>query len=78
LPSSLRVWSSDRQATVLDHPFVRGDTLHGRSRGDTLGIALASIARVARPRLDWARTAGSMAAGVGGVTALVLLGGGWE
>ena len=71
LPSSLRVWSSDAARTVLNDPFVRQDTLYGRSGGDTVGIALTRIERVARPRLDGAKTAGTL---VGGVAAWVALG----
>jgi hypothetical protein len=73
LPSSLRVWSSDREPTLLDRPIVRGDTLYGRSRGDTLGIALTTIARAARPRLDGARTAGVVVGGLAGWISLGLL-----
>jgi hypothetical protein len=49
---------------VLVAPFVRHDTLYGRSHGDTVAVALTQIARAARPRLDGARTAGSVAGGL--------------
>ncbi len=78
LPSSLRVWSPDTGATVLAQPFVRGDTLYGRVRGDTLGIALRSIQRLERPRLDGALTAAVVVGGVAGWIAMGFLGGGWE
>lgn len=77
LPASLRVWTSDR-STVLARPFVRRDTLYGRSHGDTLGIALPAIERLERPRLDGVRTAGAVVGGVAGWVTLGLLGGGWE
>ena len=79
LPRSLRVWtSSGAAATVLARPFVRRDTLYGRSRGDTLGIALPAIERLERPRLDGVRTAGSVVGGLAGWITLALLSGGWE
>jgi hypothetical protein len=71
LPSSIRVWSTDGARTVLSTPFVRQDTLYGRVGGDTVGIALARIERVARPRLDGAKSAGTL---VGGLTAWLALG----
>jgi hypothetical protein len=55
---------------VLDRPFLRGDSVYGRFRGDTLGIAIEAVERAARPRLDGVRTvvsvAGGLAAWVGG------------
>jgi hypothetical protein len=78
LPSSVRVWPSGQGPTVLAHPFVRRDTLYGRARGGTLGIALAAIERVERPRLDRVRTAGAVVGGLAGWVTLGLLGGGWE
>jgi hypothetical protein len=77
LTSSVRVWTSGR-ATVLAQPFVRRDTLYGRSRGDTLGIAVTTIERVERPRLDGLRTAGAVVGGLASWITLGLLSGGWE
>ena len=71
LPSSIQVWSTDGARTVLSTPFVRQDTLYGRSAGDTVEIALARIERVARPRLDGAKSAGTL---VGGLAAWLALG----
>jgi hypothetical protein len=73
LPSSIQVWSTDGARTLLRTPFVRQDTLYGRSGGDTVGIALARIERVARPRLDGARSAGSLVGGLAAWLALALL-----
>ena len=39
LPSYVRVSAPGRPATVLVQPFVRLDTLYGRSQKDTLGFA---------------------------------------
>jgi hypothetical protein len=78
LPSSVRVWPSGQGPTVLAQPFVRRDTLYGRAHGRTLGIALAAIERVERPRLDGVRTAGAVVGGLAGWVTLGLLGGGWE
>jgi hypothetical protein len=78
LTSSVRVWTSGRAATVLAQPFVRHDTLYGRSRGDTLGIAVATIEWVERPRLDGLRTAGAVVGGLSSWITLGLLSGGWE
>jgi hypothetical protein len=78
LPSSVRVSAPGRGSTVLVAPFVRGDTLYGRSRGNTLGIALNAIERVERPRVDGLRTGATVIGGLAGWIALGLLGGGWE
>jgi hypothetical protein len=78
LPASLRVWTGGRAATALTQPFVRRDTLYGRSRGDTLGIALPAIERLERPRLDGVRTTGAVVGGLAGWITLGLLAGGWE
>jgi hypothetical protein len=74
----LRVWTSGRGAAVLIQPFVRGDTLYGRLRGDTMGLALGTIERLQRPRLDGMRTAGAVVGGLAGWITLGLLGGGGE
>jgi hypothetical protein len=71
LPSSVRVLSTDGARTLLNAPFVRQDTLYGRSGDDTVGIALTRIERVARPRLDGAKSAGTL---VGGLAAWLTLG----
>jgi hypothetical protein len=78
LPASLRVWTSGGAGTVLAQPFVHCDSLYGRSRRDTLGIALRVIERLERPRLDGVRTVGAVVGGVAGLISLGLLGGGWE
>lgn len=73
LPSSVTVWSMDSARTVLSAPFVRQDTLYGKSKGDTVGFALAGIDRVARPRLDGAKSAGAFFGGVGVLVAVGLV-----
>ena len=69
LPSYLRVSAPGRTSALLVHPFVRIDTLYGRSGGDTLGFALPVVGQVERPRLDGLRTAavvvGSLGAWIG-------------
>jgi hypothetical protein len=78
LPSSLRVSAPSRTSVVLVEPFVQRDTLYGRSRGDTLGVALNSIDKLERPRIDAPRTAATVLGGVAGWLTLGLLGGGLE
>jgi hypothetical protein len=78
LPSSLRVWSSEAGATVLAQPFVRGDTLYGRSRRDTVAFAVSDLARVERPRLDGWRTAAGVVGGLAAWITVGLLAGGLE
>ena len=63
---------------MLVHPFVRRDTLYGRSRGDTLGIPLIAIEHVERPRLDGLRTAATVVGGIAAWVTVGLLGGGLE
>jgi hypothetical protein len=52
---------------------VRGDTLYGRSRGDTLRVALPEIRRLERPRLDAVRTVSAVVGGLAGWLALGLV-----
>jgi hypothetical protein len=78
LPAYLRVSAPGRAPTVLVHPFVRRDTLYGRSRGDTLGVALAAIEHLERPRLDGLRTAATVVGGMVAWITVGLLGGGLE
>jgi hypothetical protein len=78
LPTSLRVSAPSRASVVLVKPFVRSDTLYGRSHGDTLGIALHTIDKLERPRLDAWRTAATILGGVAGWITLGLVGGGLE
>lgn len=78
LPSSLRVSAPGHPSTVLVQPYVRRDTLYGRSRGDTLGFVLPAIERVERPRLDGLRTAAVVVGGLAAWITLGLAGGGLE
>jgi hypothetical protein len=73
LPRSVRVWSTDGARTLLSAPFVRQDTLYGRSGDDTVGIALTRIERVARPRLNAAKSAGTLVGGLAAWLTLALL-----
>jgi hypothetical protein len=72
LPPALRVWSTDGVRTDLWEPRVRGDTVYGRSHGDTIGVAVREIERAARPRVDAARTTGAVLGGMAGWIALGL------
>jgi hypothetical protein len=78
LPSYVRVSAPGWAPTVLVHPFVRRDTLYGRSRGDTLGIPLAAIEHLERPRLDGLRTTATVVGGMAAWITLALLGGALE
>jgi len=71
LPTLLRVWSPSGQRMVLTKPFLRADSLFGRHAGDTVVVAVTTIARVERPRIDALRTAGSV---VGGLAAWLTVG----
>jgi hypothetical protein len=72
------VWAPERTGVVLAEPFMVRDTLYGRSRGDTLALSIDAVERLERPRLDGARTAGAVLAGVAGWLSLGLLAGGWD
>jgi hypothetical protein len=78
LPTSLRVWTADRAATVLARPMVRADTVYGSSRGDTLAIPLSAVQRLERQRLEAGRTAAAVAGGLALWITLGVLGGGLE
>ncbi len=73
LPSYVRVSAPGRSAAVLVHPFVRLDTLYGRSGGDTLGFPLPVVGQVERPRLDGLRTAAVVVGSLGAWIGLGLL-----
>ena len=73
LPISLRVWSPSGPALVLAKPFVRSDSLVGHRAGDTVAVALATIVRVERPRIDALRTTGTVVGGLAGWVAMGLL-----
>jgi hypothetical protein len=76
LPTSLRVWTAARPATVLTWPRVRADTLYGSSRGDTLAIPLSAVRRLERQRLEVGRTVAAVAGGLAlWITVGVLAGG---
>ena len=64
LPSYLRVSAPGQDSLVLLEPFVRRDTLFGRLGSDTLGIAVPTIERLERPRLDGLRTFGVVVGGL--------------
>lgn len=78
LPTLLRAWTPDREATVLADPLVHADTLYGRSRGDTLGMPLSAIQRLERQRLEVGRTVVVVVGSVALLTTVSLLGGGLE
>lgn len=78
LPRSLRVRTADHEAMVLTGPWVRADTLYGRSRADTLGIPLSAVQGLERQRLEVGRTVGSVAGGLALWITVALVGGGLE
>jgi hypothetical protein len=57
LPYQIRATRADSSRLMLTDPFVRSDSLYGRSRGDTLGMALADITLLERSRFSVSRTA---------------------
>ncbi len=57
LPKLMRATRADSSRTELSVPFVRSDSLYGRVRGDTLGMALSDIALLERARFSVSRTA---------------------
>ena len=73
LPISLRVWSPSGPPVVLATPFVRSDSLIGHRAGDTVAVALATILRVERQRIDALRTTGTIAGGLAGWVTVGLL-----
>jgi hypothetical protein len=58
LPSSLRATRRDSSQVSFTDPFVRGDTLHGRARADSVGLPVADIAHLERERVSIGRTLG--------------------
>ena len=61
LPSRLRVTLADGSQAELNSPFVRADTLYGRSgpRQDTLTMAVTAVRGLERERLSVWRTLGA-------------------
>jgi hypothetical protein len=57
LPYQLRAMRADSSRVELTEPFIRSDSLYGRLRGDTVGLALADIASLERSRFSGWRTA---------------------
>lgn len=47
----------DSSRVELTAPFVRSDSLYGRVRADTVGVALADIANLERSRISPLRSA---------------------
>ena len=60
LPYRLRVTLADSSRVELTSPFVRADTLYGRSgpRRDTLALAVTEVRRLERERFSVWRTLG--------------------
>ncbi|HEX7336089.1 MAG TPA: hypothetical protein VF252_02680 [Gemmatimonadales bacterium] len=78
LPSSLQVVSDTGSPLLLTEPFVRADTLFGRTGRDTVRLPLHQLREVQRQRVHGLRTLG-LIAGVGAVWITVgLYGGGLE
>jgi hypothetical protein len=57
LPYQMRATQADSSQVELTAPFVRSDSLYGRVRGDTVGLALADIMALERSRFSVPRTA---------------------
>jgi hypothetical protein len=57
LPYRLRATRADSSRIAMTAPCVRGDTLYGRVKGDTVGVALATITRLERERVSAGKTA---------------------
>jgi hypothetical protein len=57
LPYQIRATRADSSRIELTAPFVRSDSLFGRLRGDTVGLAVADIANLERSRFSVSRTA---------------------
>ncbi|MEO8090354.1 MAG: hypothetical protein ABI703_08665 [Gemmatimonadales bacterium] len=77
-PSSLRVTASAGAPAVVVNPFVRGDTLYGTSRGDTVAVSLQAIQALERQRIDGGRTLVTVVGGLAAWMTVGLLGGGLE
>jgi hypothetical protein len=77
LPSPLRVTLADSSQAELHSPFVRADTLYGRSgpRRDTLAIAVTAVRGLERERLSVWRTLGvtTVVAPAGALLAIVAI-----
>jgi hypothetical protein len=78
LPRLLRVWSPAGPRLVLTKPFLRADSLFGHHRVDTVGVAVSTIERVERPRIDALRTAGTVVGGLAAWVTVGILGGALE
>jgi hypothetical protein len=57
LPYQVRATRPDSSRIELTAPFVRSDSLYGRVRGDTVGMALSDIANLERSRISPLRSA---------------------
>ena len=66
LPSSLRVAFDTGTSVLLVDPFVRADTLFGRTGRNTVGVPLGQIRKLQRQRVHGLRTLG-LVAGVSAV-----------
>jgi hypothetical protein len=78
LPSSLRVAPSTAGPLLLVHPYLRSDTLFGRSGGNTVGFPVGELRAVERQRVDALRTTGLILVTSGAWITLGLLTGGLE
>lgn len=75
VPYRLRATLSDSSRVELTSPFVRADTLYGRSgpRRDTVGIAVADVRGLEREGLIIWRTLGAVAAPFAALFAVVAI-----
>jgi hypothetical protein len=77
-PSSLRVTPAAGSPIVVVEPVVQADSLYGRSRGDTVALALRTIQTLERQKLDAGRTLLTVLGGLAAWISLGLLAGGLE
>jgi hypothetical protein len=78
LPSSLRVLQPSGEKLLLIEPYVRSDTLYGRTGADTLRIPLHQIRGLERPFVDGLRTTGLILGTTAALVTLSLYTGGLE
>jgi hypothetical protein len=60
LPSYIRATRQDSSQVSFTDPFVRGDTLYGRARADSVGVPVSEIAGLEREKVSVERTLGAV------------------
>jgi hypothetical protein len=59
-PKEVRLRGEDGRQTVLRQPFIRSDSLLGRTKRDTAGLALNEVRAIEVRRFDWLKTTGAV------------------